>query len=567
MDRTSLLAKLQELRITALESHRLTEIGRRHLYLTLARIYFVHREFTQADSKYLDQLYNQAGIVTTGGQSNEVNYRPFLRLVWDQTVVDGAMNNRLTHWSKVLRQLDARYLENPGYFAEIDREQRMASYIDECGGVTAMVERANGVVGAPEFKQDVVKTKPSEARKIVERQKVAEVVAERHIQLLSSTSAPAIATVAPTATMRHDGNKLVALIGRLEADGTVKLLGSTNDTDAINMVAARALNNDLRFVSPALRQLLEIISLSRFPQVAKPKGQAQQRAWRDRIFYDQGKGKKDEPMTSPRRLLLRGKSGDMLLSCMRRERSVVVICEPSHKLAPKGQNIYLQTALRSHLEDALADGSMELMSSQPETSLEAVQGKAHTHVLHTQNATLGKTRALYFYEQGRKQDNADNNWQADFSVAQFKPDWTAKVDSAWLSALRAGFLDKWFATLGKSKQIKRENNYTFQLSAAAKALTLRYNMDDSGVAPEHAMPVAISFPDSRKKRDVVVRSKDLAPVLYNLADLVIKDGVEISGNADAIVFKFATSMGRYVVAVPTVHANGASASILFKKEH
>ncbi len=189
------------------------------------------------------------------------------------------------------------------------------------------------------------------------------------------------------------------------------------------------------------------------------------------------------------------------------------------------------------------------MRSQPETALEAVQGKVNTHVLQTQNATLGKTRALDFYEQGHNQDNADNNWQADFSVAQIKPDWTAKVDTAWLSALRAGLLNEWFVTLGKSKQIKRENNNTFELSAAAKALTLRYNIDDSGVAPEHAMPFPIGFPDGRKKRDIVVRSKDLAPVLYNLADLVIKDGAEVSGNADAIVFKFAASMGRYVVAV------------------
>lgn len=95
---------------------------------------------------------------------------------------------------------------------------------------------------------------------------------------------------------------------------------------------------------------------------------------------------------------------------MRRERSVVVICKPTTKLAPKGMNIYLQTAVRDHIEDAMANGSFELMRAKPAERLQEVSGKPHTHVLTMQDTALNKTRIPYFYEQGRKQDNAENNF-------------------------------------------------------------------------------------------------------------------------------------------------------------
>lgn len=562
MDRKTLLGKLQDLRLSAVESNRLSEIGRKHLYKTLACIYFVHSDFMQNDPKYLDQLYAKAGIVTTGEKSNQVNYRPFLRLVWDQKVVSGSQNNRLTHWSSVLRQLDARYLENPGYFGEIDREARMASYIDERGGVTAMLL---GSTTSGETQPDATKPKPSEARKIVEKQQATEAVAERRLEILASTSAPAIASVTPSETVRSDENRLIALIGRLEADGSIKLLGSTNDTDAIKAVAAHALRKDYRLVSPALRQIGEMMSTQMFPQVGRPRGAAQQKAWRDRIYYDQGKGKADEPMTSPRRLMLRGKKGDMLFSCMRRERSVVVICKPNTKLAPKGMNIYLQTAVRGHIEDAMTNGSFELMRAKPVERLQAVSGKPHTHVLTMQDTALNKTRILYFYEQGRKQDNAENNWQASFRADLFVPDWTAAVDGEWLAKFRAEHLDEWFVTLGRNTQIKRENNYYFGVGVTPGQFTLRYNIDGSGDAPVHAMPFKADIRQG-KKWGCDVRSKDLAPVLYNLADMPLVGKAEISGNADALVVKFTTAMGQYVIAVPTIRDKSAPASKLFTKE-
>lgn len=563
MDRKTLLGKLQDLRLSAVESNRLSEIGRKHLYKTLACIYFVHRDFMQNDPKYLDQLYAKAGIITTGEKSNQINYRPFLRLVWDQKAVSGAMNNRLTHWSHVLRQLDERYLENPGYFGEIDREARMASYIDERGGVTAMLLGSNPSSGE---QPDGAKPKPSETRKIVEKQQATEAVAERRLEILASTSAPAIASVTPAETVRSDENRLIALIGRLEADGSIKLLGSTNDTDAIKAVAAHALRKDYRLVSPALRQIGEIIVTQMFPQVARPRGVAQQKAWRDRIYYDQGKGKADEPMTSPRRLMLRGKKGDVLYSCMRRERSVVVICKPTDKLAPRGTNIYLQTSVRGHIEDALSNGSFELMRSKPADRLQSVSGKPHTHVLSMQDTALNKTRTLYFYEQGRKQDNAENNWQASFRADLFKPSWSMAVDADWLIKLRAEHLDEWFVTLGRNTQLKRENNFFFGVSVTTSQFSLRYNIDATGDAPVHTMPAKPKMLAAGKTHECKIRSKDIAPVLYNLADMPLMGTAEFSGNADAMVIKFKTTMGEYLIAVPTLRKPTANDTPLFVKE-
>lgn len=559
MDRNDLLGKLQELRTAASESHRLNEIGRRHLYLTLSRIYFTHREFMRSDPQYLDELYAAAGIGTAGEPSNEINYRPFLRLVWDQVEVNGAMNNRLTQWNSVLRQLDARYLENPEYFDEIDPVERMASYIEESGGVTQMVF---GHIRLDPDVEEVPKPSPSETRKIVEQKLTTEAVAAKHLELLAVSSAPALASVTFAETVRSDEESFVAMLGRAEPDGSVKVLGSTNEPDAIKAVAAHALKKDYRHVSQVLRLIGEIVGTQIYPLSGRPAKADKQKEWLTGVYIDPSKTK--GPRTGKRRLLLRGDEGDVLFSALGCELSVVVICKPSLMLGIK-ESVYLKPSTCGFVEEAICSGSFELMRSKPSDRLKTVSGKPHSHELAIQDHALGKVRKLQFYPIGHKQAEPEEGWQTNFDVGSFQPEWKAEVDAGWFAKLRAEHLDEWFSTLGRDKQIKRKNNQLFEVSVSREQFIIRYNIDATGNAPTHAMPVCASLEGDADSWKCSVRSKDLAPVLFNLADVALLGMAEISGNGEALVVKFKTTMGEYVIAVPIVSQTTDAPTSLFGK--
>ena len=63
-------------------------------------------------------------------------------------------------------------------------------------------------------------------------------LAKQRLHTLAHTQLPPIAQFKPTQSIAHNDQKLVALIARIEADGTLKVLASSAAADAINAVAA-----------------------------------------------------------------------------------------------------------------------------------------------------------------------------------------------------------------------------------------------------------------------------------------------------------------------------------------
>ena len=158
---------------------------------------------------------------------------------------------------------------------------------------------------------------------------------------------------------------------------------------------------------------------------------------------------------------------------------------------------------------------------------------------------------LHFYEQGRANNNTITNHQGDFNWAAFKATWKTKIDVNWLLKMRAEFLDEWFSKLGKSTQIARDNNYVFTLDFTDKKLTTKFNIGKTGGSASRPFDLITSLPKGEKSLSLSLRSKDIAPILYNLADTAVTGSIAISGNEQAVLIEFGTDMGRYQIAIPT----------------
>jgi hypothetical protein len=564
---------LDQLRTEAINTFRLTDKARLAQYRHLAHTYIVHRQLSQAP-QLLAAAYRAAGITPPATQANAANFRPFLRLIYGIDVVSPTMNNTLTRYSAVLGQIDHAYTEREQYFAA-DPIPRLAAYIEQQGGITAMHEAAKAAGDLSQSSSDPVQPSPAVTKRkrdaVLAQQQTNGELAKKRLHTLAHSQLPPITEFKPTQPIAHNDQKLVALLARIDADGTIKVLASSCAADAINAVAANIKAKEFGGVSPALAVLAETVSLQAFPAHAKPKGAEGHAAWRDRVFYDRASSAKaadkantsGEPQTTPRRLLLCAKTNSVLLSNMRRSRGVTIVAKPSAMQLP-AEDTYLKTRDRWRLEDMVAGGELELMRAKSENRLLPVDGKLHSHILELENMGTSETHRLYFYEKGRERDNATNNWQGTIKTNSFKAEWSATVTTEFFATLHEQHLDRWFRTLGRNSQIKRENNHATQLVVTADQLTLDYNQQTIGETPAINLPFAAKLHKASTSLTYSFRHKDIAPVFYNLADAATTSAISIKGNTDAMLITFNTSVAAYTIAIPTL-CNAAPVNTIFKK--
>lgn len=564
---------LDQLRTEAKDTFSLADRARLAQYRYLGRTYIVYRQLSHAP-QLLAEAYRVAGIKPPAAQQNSPSFRPFLRLIYGIDIVSPVMNNTLTRYSAVLGQLDEEYLRNEGYYA-VDPVVRLAAYIEKQGGITAMHEAAKAAGDLSQTAADPVQPSPAATKRkrdaVLAQQQATAELSKRRLHQLAHTQLPSIAEFKPQQPLQVDDQRLVALIARVEADGTIKVLASSCAAGAIDAVAANIKAKEFGGVSPALAVLAETVSLQAFPAHAKPKSAEGHAAWRDGVFYDKTTSAKaadkvntsGEPQTTPRRLMFCAKSQSLVMSNKGRSRGVTIIAKPKAMQMPAGDQ-YLMTRQRWELEKLVAGGQIELLRAKTNDRLLPVEGQLHSHVLELENMGTGETQRLYFYQRGRSRDNAANNWQGTINPASFKPVWSASVDIGFFENLREKHLDLFFDTLGRNTQLKRENNRETNLTVAKDQLTLDFNQQTVGDTPTVSVPFSAKLATGADSVVYRFRAKDLAPVFYNLSEVAATGPITLNGNADALLITFSTNVAAYVVAIPTICLT-QPAHTIFKK--
>ena len=267
---------LNKLRTEANDTYSLADKARITQYAHLANTLMVYRQMSQAP-QLLTAAYRAAGIDHSKTLQNRTNYRPFLRLIYSMMDVSPYLSNKLGRWSAVLGLLDEAYLANQPYY-DADPLPRLAAYIEQQGGITAMHEtvKHNGDDDTSKDAADPAKLSPAVTKRkrdaVLAKQQATAELAKRRLNQFSHTQLPPIAEFKPQQPLKVNEQRLVALIARLEADGTVRVLASSSAADAINAVAANVKAKEYGGVSPALAALAETVSLQAFPAHAKPKG-------------------------------------------------------------------------------------------------------------------------------------------------------------------------------------------------------------------------------------------------------------------------------------------------------
>ena len=552
-------AKVDDLRLIAAADFNLHMKSVRTTRQTLARVYLDWRELIK-EPELLEAEYKRCGIKTRVRNTNEVNFRAFIKLAYDFINPTKYQNNIIGEYNIVLNEIDKEYNDNPDVY-KTNAIGKICSFIEQKGGVSGIIKENYGINTDSDLEYNDEENDTSLKKKKIKDDELA----RRSIDILANSQSDGIGKTKPRYHVRADENNLVVMIGRREKNGTITLLGSTNEKEAIETAAIHSTKRNISLVPYTLRLLTEVIHTQMFPRIGMPETPAQRKAWRLRIYYDKTgmkysqiarkkKGEyneKTDNMLNPRSLQLRGATKDVLYSPLRDKRGVVTNCIPKIFIGEENKRLYLKTEQRHKFEDYIADSEVELFNVIPQKNLQVVQNEKHDYKITLKSRVLQYQRDFHFYEYGRSADKARMKQQTDFDFNVFAADWCAVVDLIWFEELRAHWLDEWFTKLGKNTQIKRENNYTFELEIKQKEITFVYNMDQSGIAPFHNQCATIKRFNKLNEYRYTYRSKDLAPIFYNIADIAVNGKIQISGNNDAIVFEYTTDIGSYKIAVPT----------------
>lgn len=562
MNDNELRKRIDDLKISAAFDLELHDKSRRTTYKTLADAYINWRDAIK-EVNWLENEYKRCGIKyrKVDNPNNNINFRPYIRLIYNFIDPTPYQQKLTTEYHIVLNALDREFVENKDQY-QTNVEGKLAVFLEQKGGINGVINEYRGVDDGDDVEFDEDKNTKSLLKKKLNENELA----QRSIGILSNTSTKGIATTKPLHHVRADDNNLVVMIGRREKNGSVTILGTTNEKQAIDIAAIHTTKRNMSLVPYNLRLIAEVVQTQIFPRVGIPKTEEQYRIWYNRIFLDktgilynviankklEDVDRDNNNLSNPRSLLLRGDKKDLLFSALRSKRSVVTQCIPKKFIGDYEKRIYLKTEQRGTIEDYISVNEIELFDTFPQNSLIKIDNQKYIYKMTVKNKVIHKQRDFHFYDYYRSEIKSKMKQQTIFDFDAYFSDWSGSVDVVWFEELRAIWLDEWFTKLGRYTQLKRENNLHFNLSISSKKIKFTYNIDKTGLAPFQSMKTSIKLNDNIKEYTAKFRSKELAPVLYNIADLEIKGKVKISGNDDALVFEFNTDVGSYKIAVPAI---------------
>lgn len=189
-----------------------------------------------------------------------------------------------------------------------------------------------------------------------------------------------------------------------------------------------------------------------------------------------------------------------------------------------------------------------------------------SHKLVLENKLLRSRRAIYFYALDTVGEYSRP--QADVNVEYTEAaQWTATVDKLWFENLYVGFVGGWLAEYGE--HITRPKHKTIRIEFGRTQLAFKhYGERGNLTTPSKPFDIATVSNTSKPIKPLFL-TKDIMPVLANLAAADIVGSVKISVNEDLLTLSYKTALATYTVSVPTcttsAKRNGAAFSAYGEK--
>lgn len=560
MDESQLLDRFQALSTECSGAYQGYLRSTKDLWRALVRIYLWWHDCSKIPGA-LDRLYEKHEE-RFQRMENRPNFNPLLRIAFGRVDVQVNERVRLSSYHLALNELHNEHTINADKYQH-NPEGELLDYFSEQGGVNGIVKEAVEGKKADQDPEDNKSTKTAKGLAKTISDKARAKIKDKAVEIMKT--APSIGELKSTEPLRIGKGNLIALLARKSNNGKPELIASSNDAEVIALLAQSARSMAVSHLTPNLRVLVEIVRSQMYPTSVMPKlenGNARANWWR-KFYADQSKVKTSDLLTwdgktkptylnSAKKLLVRGTQGDIILSGSKLGVSVVTRCKLKSAWVGRGELLYLRVMDRAALEHMIETSETSIVTANPKSGLAVVQNKKYSRELVLANRVERDDKRLHFYD-ARRDNEYVGAFQSYFDFDSWQPQWSCTVSQRWFAEVREITLDEWFEVFATYNQPNREANRAMYFEASEQGFKLHYelNFTPGKKIPYDDLPRSDMWHGASAGGKTMHLSKDLAPVLINLAAADIIGNVKMSGDAHALVFEYKTKSGSFSIAVPT----------------
>jgi hypothetical protein len=252
-----------------------------------------------------------------------------------------------------------------------------------------------------------------------------------------------------------------------------------------------------------------------------------------------------------KRVLFRKQQRDIILSENRTNCSVVTVVKPKVSILASSKDVFIRVQDRRYLEQAIIQQQdLSIYTANDKTKVPVLRDtdvKA-SHKLVLENKLLHSRRAIYFYALDTVGEHS--RAQADVNSDYAEPAlWTASVDKLWLENLYVGFVGGWLDAYGV--HITRPKYKTLRVEMGRTQIVFKHTGERGNLTTASKVFDVKTVGKASKPIKPMFLTKDLMPVLANLATIDIVGNVKIATNEELLTLTYKTALASYSVSIPT----------------
>ncbi len=528
------------------EQTQLYESSIQRLYKTLGEVYLWWREAKKFEG-FLEDLYAKHGLVQRG---KDEKFTRLVSLVW-QMGWSGHEAPKLQNWAKALRGLHHEYETNRDAYQVQDAAEKIQQFFNSAGGIGAV-----GMLVTPlqQIDEDVAsgKKSPTKKRKSDVEFLNEQQIRSKHIELGEQYFAdhkPYIKNIVSNGKPPNVTRKgyAVALVRRTTS-GSFDVLSVTNNDYIVQETIVETYKRNDDSLPSILRTISETIKTQTLP-IQFEKHRQTMNDLTDFLAID-GKTR----LRTAKRLLIRPKSKDILLSECRTDCSAVTIAKPNIFPSNVHEDISLRAINHKFIEQNMLQTRDLCFYTTLTKQIETVTDNSlkASHKLRTKNTVTDRIHTLYFYTQSSRDEGSKRQAEINFESLS-SPIWRASVNEGWIQDLHSICISNWLREFGSQLNRDRHKQVLLHLS---KSFEISYD----GTRGRYTRRES-NIPDPKVNRgskslQFYLRAKDFFTIFNSLSQQKILGNIEIAANQHVFTISFATSHASYLIAVPTCNDRG-----------
>lgn len=544
---SELNAQLEQLETAAQSQTAAYESSRNQLYQNIVDAYLWWRDADQ-QGDYLKQLYDERGIRTRRKPSNQPNFYPLVRMIWQMDVKSHA--STISNWSKSLLALHETYTENPTLFSNEPRSS-LINHIHDMGGLGDLRGERRMTPQELEAEEEAGDFDEQETRGrkagSTGNDAVFENRANRAKTVKPKASLPAFASA-----VTNSDDFVVMLARRNIETGELEVVGSNYSEDLIDSALLACTDIDRASVTPSLRLIAEALQPHTLP--------AKLEKYRKR-FFDASQTVTRTDSTGKTvhvpcntTLLVRPSHNDLVVTKTPFKTTAVTHVIPKRMRLHEGGELVLRGADRSWIERELINNQkLALYSAEPNNRLvENSSDKLTRYSLHLNSDATQHKRSIYFYECAEMPEESITGMMLD-EHARFKSSWRITANAQWFAEFDANCVQHWIAKIRSF--FNKPQSRKVALHFSENHVRFDYWWDEkSGTfseTNEFKLGNAAQAKLSTSTPSLNLYPKDAMLLFSAIATLPLdKHDIVMRGNKSGMLIEYETDLARYQSFLP-----------------